>query len=218
MTQRSTSFFLVITAALIFFFLTLSIAVPIVCRPFYYAHVDALHLADMTPWSVEQIREAYNEVLDFCVYGAPFGTGVLRCSESGRAHFADCAVLFHIDFVVLLLSAVVLIACGLLYRRGLRPIRPFGRGAAFWAGSTAAAAFCVLTLLAASDFERAFVLFHMIFFPGKDNWVFDIYADQIILILPEVFFRNCAILIVSLLLLCCACSILWDFVRCRKEK
>lgn len=217
MKQRSVSFFLLITVSLMFFFLTFSIAAPIVCRPFYYAHVEALHLADMMPWSVEQIHDAYNEMLDFCVYGTPFGTGVLQWSESGRAHFADCAVLFRIDFIVLLLSAAVLLVCVLLYRRGLRPVRPCGRGPSFWAGSITAAVFCVLTLFAASDFQRAFILFHRIFFPGKENWLFDPAADQIILILPQVFFRNCAILIVALLLSFCAFSILWDLVQRRKK-
>jgi integral membrane protein (TIGR01906 family) len=49
--------------------------------------------------------------------------------------------------------------------------------------------------LAALDFNRAFVIFHHIFFPGKDNWMFDPRTDEIILVLPQEFFRNCAILI-----------------------
>lgn len=46
--------------------------------------------------------------------------------------------------------------------------------------------------LAALDFDRAFVVFHALFFPGKDNWLFDPETDQIITILPQVFFRNSA--------------------------
>ena len=49
--------------------------------------------------------------------------------------------------------------------------------------------------LAALDFDRAFVIFHSIFFPGKTNWVFDWHADPIIRVLPQVFFMDCAILI-----------------------
>ena len=57
--------------------------------------------------------------------------------------------------------------------------------------------------LAATDFDRAFTVFHGIFFPGKDNWLFDPAADPVIVLLPEEFFRNCAIAIgVSLLGLC----------------
>ena len=58
--------------------------------------------------------------------------------------------------------------------------------------------------LAALDFDRAFVVFHSLFFPGKSNWIFDWRVDEIILVLPQVVFRNYAILIVGLLLLGCA--------------
>ena len=49
--------------------------------------------------------------------------------------------------------------------------------------------------LSALDFDRAFVIFHSIFFPGKTNWVFDWYTDQIIRVRPQEFFMDCAILI-----------------------
>ena len=48
-----------------------------------------------------------------------------------------------------------------------------------------------------------FTVFHSIFFPGKDNWLFDPVTDPVILILPEAFFRNCAIAIVTVLLTVC---------------
>ena len=67
--------------------------------------------------------------------------------------------------------------------------------------------------LAELDFGRAFVLFHALFFPGKDNWLFDPRVDQIINILPQEFFRSCAILILALLALGCAVLILWDILR-----
>ena len=53
----------------------------------------------------------------------------------------------------------------------------------------------VLGCLIASDFDSAFVIFHSIFFPGKDNWQFNPRTDPIIKVLPEQFFLNCAIFI-----------------------
>ena len=64
--------------------------------------------------------------------------------------------------------------------------------------------------LAALDFDRAFVVFHSIFFPGKDNWIFDWQTDPIILFLPQDFFRNCALLILALLLVWCGALIAAD--------
>lgn len=211
--NRSKTFFLILTCAFMLFVLSASIAVPLLCRPFYYAHVALLDLSAQTPWSAAEIRSAFDEMMDFCIFGTPFGTGVLRWSESGMSHFADCAKLFRLDFLVLALSALTLLVCFFLRRRGLRPVRPLGRGSAFWAGSVLAVVFLVIGVLAALNFNAAFVVFHRLFFPGKDNWLFDPAADQIILILPQIFFRNCAILIVVLLFLGCILCIVWDLLH-----
>ena len=63
--------------------------------------------------------------------------------------------------------------------------------------------FSFITLLAISDFDAMFVKFHQLFFPNKDNWIFDPRYDQIINILPEQFFINCAIVIAAIMFLCC---------------
>ena len=99
---------ILLSLALALFFLSVAIAVPILCRPFYYRQIDALDLPEATGWSEQTIRGAYDEVMDYLVCGAPFGTGELRWSESGQAHFADCRTLFRLDFVLLGVSAAVL--------------------------------------------------------------------------------------------------------------
>ena len=83
-----------------------------------------------------------------------------------------------------------------LWRTGRVKSLSLGRySGAFWGALTAVGLPLVIGALAALDFNRAFVIFHSIFFPGKDNWLFDWYADQIIRVLPQQFFMNCAILI-----------------------
>lgn len=199
--------------------LSFSISVPILFRPFYYVQINALDLPERTGWSEETIREAYAEVLDFCVLGKPFGTGQLSWSESGRSHFADVRMLFLADFAVLALSAVVCtLLLGLRLNGKLRFHHPLGRGPGFWAGILAAGLVLVVGGLAALDFQRAFVIFHAIFFPGKDNWLFNPATDQIILVMPETFFRNCAILIGIVLLACCAVLILSDLIGSRRRQ
>ncbi len=199
--------------------LSFSISVPILFRPFYYIQINALDLPEQTGWSEETIREAYDEVLDFCVLGKPFGTGQLAWSESGRNHFADVRVLFLADFAVLALSAVVCaLLLGLRLNGKIHFHHPLGRGPGFWAGILAAGLVAVVGGLAALNFERAFVLFHAIFFPGKDNWLFDPATDQIIQVMPEAFFRNCAILIGLVLLACCAILILSDLIVSRHRR
>ena len=194
--------------------LTASIAAPILCRPFYYAHIGPLELEERTGLTRDQIQTAFDEMLDYCLGADEFSTGVLKWSESGKSHFTDCRVLFLLDLRVLAVSAAALVLTLIAARRAKRaPARPLGRGYGFWAGTGLAALFLVVGGLAALDFDRAFVLFHTLFFPGKDNWLFDPRADQIINILPQEFFRNCAILILVILVAGCAALILWDLRR-----
>ena len=144
-----------LTVILALLVLSASIAVPILFRPFYYIQIDALRLPERTGWAEEVIREAYDEVLDFCVLGTPFGTGELSWSESGRSHFADVRVLFRADFLVL----------------GV-----------------------------------------------KDNWLFNPATDEIILIMPERFFLNCALLIGAVLLSACGALIAGDLLSAHRRK
>ncbi len=216
--RPSRLFFLFLTLFEMLFSVSTAIAVPLLFRPFYYIHIALLDLPARTGWTAAEIRQAFDEMMDFCIGGAPFGTGVLRWSERGMSHFADCAVLFHLDLSVLAFSALALLLCFFFYRRGLHPTEPLGRGPAFWAGSVLAAGFILLALLAALDFDAAFVTFHQIFFPGKENWLFDPATDEIILILPQIFFQNCAILIAALLFLFCAAMIFWDFRKKRRRR
>ena len=217
--KASKRFSIVIALCTALLVLAGSIAVPILFRPFYYLQMDTLDLEARTGYSAETIRAAYDEVLDFCVLGAPFGTGTLRWSESGRSHFADAARLFRLDFAVGAAAAAALLICLFLrLRRDLRPYRFLGRGPGFWGGALLAVCFAAVTALAAADFDRAFVVFHSLFFPGKDNWIFDPAADEIINILPQDFFMNCALCIVAVLLVCCACLIASDFAGRRRKK
>ena len=153
--------------------LTASIAAPILCRPFYYAHIGPLGLEERTGLTREQIQTAFDEMLDYCLGAEEFSTGVLKWSESGKSHFTDCRVLFLLDLRVLAVSAAALVLTLIAARRAKRaPARPLGRGYGFWAGTGLAALFLVVGGLAALDFDRAFVVFHALFFPVNDMLIF----------------------------------------------
>ena len=185
-----------------------SIAAPLLCRPFY---------AGLT---AEEIRQAFDQVMDFCLGLRPdFAAGVLPWSQSGAGHFADVRRLFLLNLRVLALSLAGLLL--LLVCSRLKHVRPYcfrGRGPGFWAAAGLAAVFLVVGGLAALDFDRAFVIFHALFFPGKTNWLFDWRTDPVILILPETFFRNCALLILALVMLWCAVLIFADLWAGKRRK
>ena len=196
-----------------------AVAVPILCRTFYYAQIGPLGLEEYTGLNEQVIREAYDGVLDYCTGKSDtFSAGLLPFSESGESHFADVRGLFLLDLRVLALSLGALVVLLLFARwRRLRPRRFLGRGPGFWGAAGLGGAFVIIGGLAALDFDRAFVVFHTLFFPGKDNWIFDWRTDPVILILPQDFFRNCAILVLLLLLVWCAALIVLDFITGRKS-
>lgn len=199
MKKPSKLFSLLTSAALVLFLVTGSVAAPILCRPFYYSQIQSLDLPGQTGYSEEVIREAFDQVMDYLVGDEPFGTGELRWSESGRAHFADCRVLFQLDFRILEVTAALLAAVAVLTLAGkLRLHRFGGRGPCFWAFIGMGIAVLLLGIWAVIDFTSLFTAFHTLLFPGKTNWVFDYRLDEIILILPEPFWARAAALVAGL--------------------
>ena len=86
----------------------------------------------------------------------------------------------------------------------------YGHGPKYWGSWLLLALFSLLIFIAALDFSQFFVLFHKVFFPGKTNWVFYPSEDEIINVLPEEFFRNCAIVIALSLVIICVVNIIKD--------
>ncbi|MFR5386990.1 MAG: DUF1461 domain-containing protein [Oscillospiraceae bacterium] len=183
--------------------LTGSILPVLLVRGFYTVQIGPLGICEASGLTGQQAAEAYGDVMDYCMGRRPdFAAGVLPFSAEGAGHFADVRVLFLLVVWVfvaaagLLLTGVLRAACGGSGCPGWGPDTGLGRPAGW-------VACFVIALLAALNFDGAFTVFHSIFFPGKDNWLFDPVTDPVILILPEAFFRNCAIAIVTVLLTVC---------------
>ena len=186
----------ILALALALFWLTAAIALPILLRPFYYSQARALELDKATGFDYDTIFEAYDDVMDYLVYGDEFGTGKLGWSEEGKAHFADCKGLFRLDFVVLGLSSVFIIFALPLLRRKEETRAGTGK-AAFYAASTVTLLLITLGIWAAADFGAFFTFFHKTLFPGKTNWIFNIITDPIVLILPYEFWMRAGALVLG---------------------
>lgn len=189
--------------------LTGAIALPILCRPFFYMHIKPMNLGAMVGLTEEGVKTAYNEMMDYCTgVSNTFSAGQLPFSQEGASHFADVQKLFVLDLRVLAVSGVLLLTLLLWQRK--KPVRLLGHTPGFWGAIGLGVSFLVIGGLAALDFGRAFVIFHKLFFPGKDNWLFDSRKDPIINMLPAEFFRNCAVLILVSILLACGILIVYD--------
>ena len=193
-----------------------AIALPILCRFFFYLHIEPYGLTDAVGLTAQEVKTAYNEMMDFCIgLSGSFSAGVLPFSAEGAAHFADVRKLFILDLAVLAGAVLALIPLLVLGRK--KALRLGGHTPGFWSSVGLGATFLVVGGLAALDFEKAFVIFHQLFFPGKDNWIFDYRTDPIIAMLPEEFFRNCAILILAGILIGCGTLIYRDIYLRRKK-
>ena len=204
--------------SIVLFLLTAAIGLPIYIRPFYYAHIEAFDLPARSGYTAEEIRTAYDEVLDYLTLpGKEFSTGVLPHSQAGKAHFADCKVLFDLNASVLFGSGFAL-ALLFVMRKKWGPYRLGRYSAPFWAAALSLTAPMIIGVLAALDFDRAFVVFHRLFFPGKTNWIFNWRTDPIILALPQAFFMHCALLIGGGLLVFSLGILIFDQIREKKAK
>ncbi len=94
----------------------------------------------------------------------------------------------------------------------LHPYRFAGHGPLFWGPVILLVVFAIIGVVAAMDFDSFFVKFHHLFFPGKDNWIFDETKDEIIRILPEDVFANFALIILVILIVSCVGCIIADFI------
>ena len=205
---------------LVLFMLTFSIGLPIYGRFFYYIQIKTLKMEESTGWSYAIIKEAYNQVLDYLTLPEhDFGTGMLKFSAEGAAHFADCKVLFDLNISVMILSAAVLVGLIVLYKlKKIDLLKVKGHRAYFIPAIVAVGLPTILAGLVAIDFDRAFAVFHAIFFPGKTNWVFDPFTDEIINVMPQQFFMNCAIIIAVGLIAFALSLIIADTVLYLRER
>ena len=182
--------------------------------------IESLGIPEMCGESYETIKDAYDEVLDYLTLpGNEFGAGVFKYSEEGKSHFVDCKVLFDLNASVLIISIAAIAILLILAKKKIFQIcKPFGLNLLFSSGAFTLGFFALVGGLVAIDFSAAFTVFHKIFFPGKSNWLFDWYEDQVIRILPQEFFMNCAILIFSSIVILCISAIVYSIVAKMLEK
>ena len=189
-----------------------SVALPILFKPFYYIHINIMELNSKVGLTIEQVKQAYSEVINYCIGLQPqFSAGVFKFSESGASHFADVRSLFIFDLACVVIGiAVLLIVYFICKKKNIKEYRFKNKGSLFYGSSITLVSFVLVGLLASINFDKAFTIFHKIFFPGKENWVFSYKTDPIIYVLPQTFFMNCAILILISVILSCSICIYLD--------
>ena len=173
------------------FIISFSISFVILFRPFYYWQIKDLNLVEETGYTYQEIKEAYDDVINYTTLNKPFKTGKLKYSIEGKDHFKDCQKLFMINFLILGISLIIIV----IKKIKFNDLKVFKRSIEFWSSILVLSTGLILLITSfIVGFDNCFETFHKIFFPGKDNWVFIASKDEIINILPIEYFMNCVIL------------------------
>ncbi|MDF2943437.1 MAG: hypothetical protein K0S01_2295 [Herbinix sp.] len=177
-------------------FISLAVVITINFRPLYYMDINLLNIEADSGFSKNVILENYNALID---YSSPFFKEALvfptlAASASGLQHFIEVKNIFTSFYV---LGAITLILGIIII---IQKSKKNDFSYLLVSAITAIILPSLLGFFLFLDFDRAFVIFHKIFFKN-DYWLFDPSTDPVITILPDAFFLHCALLIILIVLL-----------------
>lgn len=202
--------------AILLFIVTFALEFLILFRPLYYFNITYMRMPPATNYSYTEIKQGFDELMDFLVFYKDFKMGIFVCSNDAKTHFYDCRNLFTLNFVVLILSTITLITLYILNKKNIIAIRykrlSMGMSSIF----VFLVVFVISIICSLINFTKFFIFLHSIFFPGKNNFMFT-YDDTIIKILPEELWINYGIALIVILLIF-NIAIIINFIKTKKKK
>ena len=182
----------------LFLFIGIGLNIAIFFRPLYHFDIGFLDLESYSGFSKKQILENYNALIDYC---SPFFHGELmfpsmKISAQALQHFAEVKQLFLL-FDGLALASAICLLIQMLWRKK----QALTNASWLITGSiTSMVVPVIVGILCAVCWDKAFVWFHKIAF-RNDYWIFNWYEDEVIRILPDTFFLQCAGIIIGVVIL-----------------
>ena len=175
------------------FIISLGVVAVLCFRPLYYLDVSFFHLDTASGLEASVVRRNYDMLCDYLFF---WNRGQLHLpdfvmSERGRIHFADCKVIFDVIQVLCLATGILTLIGALRRKHTARCLRI--------AGILTIVIPAALGILAFLRWEDLFVTFHTLLF-RNNYWLFDPRTDPVILILPDGFFFQCAVVIILIVL------------------
>ncbi|MCL2698689.1 MAG: TIGR01906 family membrane protein [Defluviitaleaceae bacterium] len=181
------------TFAVLAMFLVTAIWIPTFNMDYYRAHYDQREIPRRIGVSETQLMEVTRRLTDYMrgraddIVISVEAHGVTRefFDERDTAHMVDVRALFDIaraGFVLAVLAAGATWAWAFL-----RKELPLLFRVSLWVLAGFLAAFALLALMIALDFDASFIIFHLIFF-NNDLWILDPAVSLLINIVPQDFF------------------------------
>jgi integral membrane protein (TIGR01906 family) len=147
--------------------------------------IDKLNICETSGFSREEILLNYNAMLAYLspFSNADFTLPTMNYSESGKNHFAQCKALFNTVYLFGFAAAILLLI--------LRVKKAVSKATLRISAIITITVPLLINCAFSINSDRAFVIFHLIFFRGK-SWIFDPKLDELIKILPVEYFVHCA--------------------------
>ncbi|MEA5009051.1 TIGR01906 family membrane protein [Clostridium tyrobutyricum] len=178
------------------FIILASVKLTLMIKPLYYFDIEYLSIENQSDFSKAEIVKNYDYVINYMLSPKvqEFKLPSIPYSKYGQIHFKDVKRIFTtIDILLIITGFLSTIGLTINIRR---------KTFYFIKQTSSMLILLPIVLLTALviNFDRAFVLFHKIFF-RNDYWQFDPAIDPIINILPQEFFYHSALLIIILIVL-----------------
>lgn len=179
---------------LMLFIISFSVVFTLNFRPLYYFDIDYLNIESLSGMSADDIKTNYDVLIDYNNFTGPdtleFPT--LPMSETGRIHFEEVKVIFVAIEYMMIITGIMFLIFIIINRRKFKDTLYLKLTSIFTIVIPAVLALCI-----AVNWNKAFVIFHKIFF-NNDYWIFSYETDPVILMLPDTFFFHCAAMILVL--------------------
>lgn len=176
------------------FLISAAVMITLIFRPLYQADVKYLHLSEETGYSEKQIMDNYRELIRYNV--SPFHDKLefpdFPMSEEGEIHFREVKRIFQM-FLYLMIVTFSVYLTGILRMKKKRNWEFLK-----YTGIFSILIPCFAGILVAVNWEWVFITFHKLVF-RNDYWLFDPATDPVILVLPDLYFMHCAILIFGII-------------------
>lgn len=182
------------------FTIGISVIMTLNLRSIYSYSIDKYNLTEIGQVSKKALMGDYNILLKYLqnpfIEKLEFNNFTM--SSNGEFHFYEVKEIFlkvYIIVILILISFIVIYIIKKLNNKKFNLFKLLNYGA------NALTAIIMLLLVSAfTNFSKAFIVFHKIFF-NNDYWIFDPRTDPIIDVLPEEVFKLYAIIVIAIVIL-----------------
>ncbi|MGG7178044.1 TIGR01906 family membrane protein [Clostridium paraputrificum] len=178
------------------FIILASVKITLAFKPLYYFDIEYLNIVDKSGYNKDEIEENYNYMVDYLLSYSKeyreFKLPTIGFSDEGQAHFEDVKKIFiGVDILLIITGVLGFIGIMMIKRRGQANYLKYT------SISLITLPLVIMGFLAV-DFDKAFIVFHKVFF-RNDNWLFNPMTDPIINILPQDFFMHTAFMVLIII-------------------